>query len=55
MKANKITFTSGTLQKEGEYYTLVLLFNGSVCYKATIDSITAAEYINKHNNITLIK
>ncbi len=50
----KIKFTSGTMQKEGEYYNLVLFLNGSVCYRATLDRLTAASYINKHSNITMI-
>jgi len=53
----KIKFTQGTIQKlTAEYYTLQL-FNqaGATVYSATVDSLTAAGYIDKYNNIKLIK
>lgn len=50
-----VKFTSGTMQKEGEFYTLVLYVNSQVCYKATLGNDTAAKYMNKYDNIKMIK
>lgn len=50
----KIKFTSGTMKKDGELYTLVLFNNDSIVYQASLDRLTAAEYINKHDKIKMI-
>jgi hypothetical protein len=50
----KIKFTKGTLKKCGEYYTLQLFYNEKIIYSGTETMATAAELINKHNNIVII-
>lgn len=56
MKSNKIAFVRGEMINQGEYYDLKL-FNaeGKKVYAATLTMIDAAEIMNKHNNIVIVK
>jgi len=51
---DKITFTSGTMSKQGEYYTLCLFNSNKKVYAATLDERTAVKTLNKHSNIKII-
>lgn len=54
---NKISFTSGTIEKlTFDYYTLTLFNGAKKVYAATIGRLNAAELIDKHDNkkITLV-
>ncbi len=51
---NRIKYTSGTLQKDGEYYTLILFHGEKQVYSGMLSTDEAAELIDKSNKIKLV-
>jgi len=47
-----IKYTSGTLTKLGEYYTLTLFNGGEKVYTATLTNLEACKLVEKSNLIT---